>query len=409
MVTAEILNSHSVATLKKEISKTNVKGYSKMKKPDVVALMLKNKDRFSHIKHSGKSAPKAKAKPATPKPATPKAPTPKAPTPTSRPDPTPKAKIPIKARKPKIRSDYVKKVMNGNSKLIMLTNGFPKKSEDYQELELEFKSNEGARKFIDVVNKAKVSQLNVLSKSGRLKDIDEILGNIDDLMPDKSPKPEVEKSPSPKTPTPKTPTPKSKSATPTKSPTGADLAVAQLYGMGHINAIKGELNMLLEKMVKDLKARIKKVPTLKQSDFEIIDDDGQLTFNSDFGTQFNKDQARAKELKEEWASIKGIGSPGLQSFMGKYNRQIATQAKKLAKGENAKKKEIAEAIFEARKANASPSPKPVKPTQAEGKALIRAMKGGQRAFLNFVEKSKRNAGISLWVNENTAEFKRNYM
>lgn len=70
MVTAEILNSHSVSTLKKEISKTNIKGYSKMKKPEIVATMLKHKDRFSHIKHSGKkakSAPKPKAKP-VPKP-----------------------------------------------------------------------------------------------------------------------------------------------------------------------------------------------------------------------------------------------------------------------------------------------------------------------------------------------------
>lgn len=46
------LESHPVATLKKEISKTNVKGYSKMKKAEVVSLMLKHSDRFNHIKHS---------------------------------------------------------------------------------------------------------------------------------------------------------------------------------------------------------------------------------------------------------------------------------------------------------------------------------------------------------------------
>jgi hypothetical protein len=51
MVTRDILNSHSVSTLKKEISKTNVKGYSKMKKAEVVDLMMKNKERFAHIKH----------------------------------------------------------------------------------------------------------------------------------------------------------------------------------------------------------------------------------------------------------------------------------------------------------------------------------------------------------------------
>jgi preprotein translocase subunit SecD len=45
-----ILRSHPVATLKKEISKTNVKGYSKMRKAEVVELMLKHKEKFNHIK-----------------------------------------------------------------------------------------------------------------------------------------------------------------------------------------------------------------------------------------------------------------------------------------------------------------------------------------------------------------------
>ena len=56
------LESHPVTTLKKEISKTNIKGYSKMKKPEVVELMLKNKDRFHHIKMAEKK-PKPKPKP----------------------------------------------------------------------------------------------------------------------------------------------------------------------------------------------------------------------------------------------------------------------------------------------------------------------------------------------------------
>tara|TARA_R110002153_G_scaffold110620_2_gene252055 strand:+ start:2291 stop:2932 length:642 start_codon:yes stop_codon:yes gene_type:complete len=43
------LSSHPVSTLKKEISKTNVKGYSKMKKEEVVALMMKSPERFNHI------------------------------------------------------------------------------------------------------------------------------------------------------------------------------------------------------------------------------------------------------------------------------------------------------------------------------------------------------------------------
>lgn len=57
------LESHPVAILKKEISKTNVKGYSKMKKAEVVKLMMKHSDRFNHIQHSEKKAPAPKEEP----------------------------------------------------------------------------------------------------------------------------------------------------------------------------------------------------------------------------------------------------------------------------------------------------------------------------------------------------------
>jgi hypothetical protein len=62
MVTREILNSHPLSTLKKEISKTNIKGYSKMKKAEVVDLMMKNKNRFGHIQHANKKQREAKTK-----------------------------------------------------------------------------------------------------------------------------------------------------------------------------------------------------------------------------------------------------------------------------------------------------------------------------------------------------------
>ena len=61
MVTAEILLSHPVKTLKSEISKTNIKGYSKMKKDEIIELMLKYKSRFSHIKKR-EQKPKEKQK-----------------------------------------------------------------------------------------------------------------------------------------------------------------------------------------------------------------------------------------------------------------------------------------------------------------------------------------------------------
>tara|TARA_R110002126_G_scaffold51499_2_gene140768 strand:- start:6048 stop:7082 length:1035 start_codon:yes stop_codon:yes gene_type:complete len=60
MISKEILNSHPVGTLKKEISKTNVKGYSKMKKAEVVELMMKHKDRFGHMAMKGKAKPAEK-------------------------------------------------------------------------------------------------------------------------------------------------------------------------------------------------------------------------------------------------------------------------------------------------------------------------------------------------------------
>ena len=62
------LESHGVSTLKKEISKTNIKGYSKMKKPEIINLMLKNSDRFNHIQHKEK----AQRKEPEPKKAVPK-------------------------------------------------------------------------------------------------------------------------------------------------------------------------------------------------------------------------------------------------------------------------------------------------------------------------------------------------
>ena len=46
----DVLSKMKVAELKKEVSKTNIKGYSKMKKSELIDLMVKNKDKFSHLK-----------------------------------------------------------------------------------------------------------------------------------------------------------------------------------------------------------------------------------------------------------------------------------------------------------------------------------------------------------------------
>ena len=61
MPTVEILNSHSVKTLRQEIAKSNdklgaINGYSKgMKKAGIIDLMMKHKDRFHHIKMAEKT------------------------------------------------------------------------------------------------------------------------------------------------------------------------------------------------------------------------------------------------------------------------------------------------------------------------------------------------------------------
>ena len=62
MITRDILKSHPLSTLKKEISKYNklvtVSGYSKMKKGEVIDLMMKHPNKFKHIKMKEKAQKK---------------------------------------------------------------------------------------------------------------------------------------------------------------------------------------------------------------------------------------------------------------------------------------------------------------------------------------------------------------
>lgn len=54
------LESHTVSNLKKEISNTNIKGYSKLPKADVIKKMLQHKEKFQHIKHAREGKDKKK-------------------------------------------------------------------------------------------------------------------------------------------------------------------------------------------------------------------------------------------------------------------------------------------------------------------------------------------------------------
>ena len=51
MPTVEILKSHNLKELRSEVSKTNIKKYSKLKKADLIDLMMKSehKDLFHHM------------------------------------------------------------------------------------------------------------------------------------------------------------------------------------------------------------------------------------------------------------------------------------------------------------------------------------------------------------------------
>ena len=62
MPTVAILQSHPLSVLKKEISKTNIKGYSKMKKDELIALMMleENRPKFHHILMAEKKERKSK-------------------------------------------------------------------------------------------------------------------------------------------------------------------------------------------------------------------------------------------------------------------------------------------------------------------------------------------------------------
>jgi len=57
---AEDLRSLTVARLKKEVAAANIKGYSKMKKDELIKLMVKNAEKFQHLISSADKKTKKK-------------------------------------------------------------------------------------------------------------------------------------------------------------------------------------------------------------------------------------------------------------------------------------------------------------------------------------------------------------
>jgi hypothetical protein len=52
------LNTFTIRELRKEVSKTNIKNYSKLRKADLIKLMIKEKETFNHLFDTNKSPPK---------------------------------------------------------------------------------------------------------------------------------------------------------------------------------------------------------------------------------------------------------------------------------------------------------------------------------------------------------------
>ena len=138
------LESHSKSRLIEEIQKNNVRGYSKLKKPELIKLMMneRNIEKFRYIKDKKlEEALKAQESKPTPKPK-PKKPAPKpTPKPTPKPAPKPAVKQTPKPAFMKVKEDIdelkgiIKKSYENNKK--KLSKMTPKKYEDTTEKKLD--------------------------------------------------------------------------------------------------------------------------------------------------------------------------------------------------------------------------------------------------------------------------------
>lgn len=182
-----------------------------------------------------------------------------------------------------------------------------------------------------------------------------------------------------------------------KKPAPKKAKTASATPTDRLSVIKSELDTLSKKMVKDMKDRVKIIPSLTEKDYRVVGDQANLRFESAFGDQSMIDQKKAQDLQKEWAKLKGIGDDDLQAFMGKFNRQMKLHVGKVQRAERGKKQQLADAIFERNRA------KPKKPTKAEAQAAFSALKRGQRAFVAWMS---NNEAQGQWINNNSEEFKR---
>ena len=245
-VTRDILNSHPISNLRKEIAKTNIRGYSKMTKAQLVDVMMKHKERFSHIK------PHTRVK--------------KAPAPAPAPAPK-KEKVPFKAKLSTMSLDKINKLLKDESarkrlnvtatdiknelqkrlpktptpKLLLpiitiygsdinFTN--PKNPKD--SVEIEVPNETDAKEIVDVINrstsKKKLDMSNSSKKKGTMMKFFE-----DVVQPFLNARIDFEEA---KTPTPKAPTPKAKTPTPKTPPEQKLVMLENLFGLTKAEANK---------------------------------------------------------------------------------------------------------------------------------------------------------------------------
>ena len=146
-----ILNTYPVGILKAEISKANIKGYSKLKKAEVIKLMMNQQTQFKHLlkndtyrKKNPEDRSRQSANHATPK----KKEAPKPPAPTPK-----KVRIKIKSPDEKRRRAFAVKTVEENSPIL------ERMSEVLEPLGLEGKKYDAMSKKLD-----KIVENNILAE-----------------------------------------------------------------------------------------------------------------------------------------------------------------------------------------------------------------------------------------------------
>jgi len=339
MITKEQLNIHSLKKLKQEISKTNLKGYSKLKKIDLIALMMTKPERFNHLgthsmpngtqmtgaTHDSKSKPtkkiiKKKAK--------------ESPPPKASPPPKPKAEP-----KGKEKLD-IQKVVDELSKQFI-----DDRYQDYIEMYLDGRGSEERQ--LDRASERVVSVIyRIIKRTAKEKKfttdkqlIDYWLKNkkdFTDLMEDPKsklpPTPKASPPPTPKASPP--PKPKltkeevkkkvkkviKKRAEAKPEPKAEESDLGSLYKHGIGNASKAELGDMFDKLSQNVNKELEKMKTAKKDYFKVIKVRGGKQYHTEAAAILVEDQKEIQKALERYIETHGIKDSGVQEMIKKFNK-----------------------------------------------------------------------------------------